>query len=80
MILKISGKICPTMVVLIQQFQKCVCSNSRDIIRYFSVVASEDPVYIYINKCQFYTRIHKSNGCKYNNAGLRIICTARPSL
>ena len=37
MILKISGTICLTMVV---------CNNSRDIIRYFSTVASEDPAVV----------------------------------
>ena len=36
------------MVVQIQKFQKLMCDSSRDIIRYFSAVPSEDPVYIKI--------------------------------
>ena len=44
MILKISGNICSTMVVQIQTFQKFLCNTSRDILRYFSAIASEDPV------------------------------------
>ena len=32
----------------IQKIQSFVCNTSRDIIRYFSTVAREDPVYIYI--------------------------------
>ena len=41
MILKISGYICPTKVVQIQKFQKFMRNTSRDIIRYFSTVASD---------------------------------------
>ena len=48
MILKISGNIYPTMVVYNQKFQKFMSITSGDIIRYFSAVASEDPVYTYI--------------------------------
>ena len=47
----ISGNTCPTVVVGIRNIQKCMCDTSRDIIRHFSAVASEDPVYIYINIC-----------------------------
>ena len=43
-ILKISGNIRPTTVVWIQQCQKCMCTTSRDTMRYLSTVASEDPV------------------------------------
>ena len=42
-----SGNICPTMVVKIQKIQKFMCTTSRDIIRYFFAVASEDPVLIF---------------------------------
>ena len=44
--MKISDNICPTMVVEIQKCQKCMRNTSRDIIRYFSPDASEDPVCI----------------------------------
>ena len=44
MILKISGNICPTMVVQIQNFQKFMRNTSRDIIRYVFTIASKDSV------------------------------------
>ena len=33
-------------IVYIQNFQKFMCNTSRDIMHYFSVVASEDPVVV----------------------------------
>ena len=46
MTLIISGNKCPTMVVQIQNFRKFMSHTFRDIVRYFSTVASEDPVCI----------------------------------
>ena len=48
MTLKISGNICSTMIVQIQKIHKFMCNTSRDIIRYFSTAAGEDPVDIKI--------------------------------
>ena len=51
------------MIVWIQQFQKFMYNTSRDIIRYFSTVASEDTVgniqtfnhYLYVHVMHFLT-------------------------
>ena len=47
MILKISSNI-DNIVVEIQKFQIFMCNTSKDIISYFSTVASEDPVEKYL--------------------------------
>ena len=65
--IEISGNIYPTMVVYrYNLFYKFMCTTSRDIIRYYSTVASEDPVYYFIYP-------EKSTYCKIRNGSRLMI-------
>ena len=44
-----SNQLCPTMVGLDTKKSEIYVNTSRDIIRYFSAVASEDPVYKHVS-------------------------------
>ena len=47
------------MVVSIQKFQKCMYNTSRNIIRYFSTVASQDPLYGELTGVMFFDDINR---------------------
>ena len=82
-ILKVSGNICPTMVVYMQKLKKFMCNTSRYIIRYFSTVTRKDYIYrktrfhrrfqvVYIDTKQIYiykSSVQRETSVEYHNLG-----------